>query len=54
MLDKYFEQRRFFRQKVKAIFRDWAKEKKDLKERTVKLIEEQVEETSQRLKSELE
>ena len=34
--------------------REWAKEKAALKQRTIKLIEDQVEETSTRLKKELE
>jgi dihydroneopterin aldolase len=36
------------------LIREWAVKRQELKERTVKLIEDQVEETSQRLKSEFE
>lgn len=39
MLDSYFEHKRWFKQKSKALFRDWERDKKELKEKTVKLIE---------------
>lgn len=39
LLDSYFEHKRWFRQKTKASIRDWEREKKELKDKTVKLIE---------------
>ena len=54
LMDAYLEHRRFFRSKTKALYRDWERDKKDLKDRTVKLIEEEVEETKNRLMKELE
>ena len=40
-----FRSKRWYRAKTKAIFRDWERDKRDLKEKTVKMIEEEVEET---------
>lgn len=53
-LDAYFQHKRWLKQKEKALVRDWQREKAELKEKTVALIEAQVEETSQRLKQEFE
>jgi hypothetical protein len=53
-MDAYLEHRRFFKYKTKAHFRDWERDKKDLKERTVRLIEEEVDETKNRLMKDLE
>lgn len=53
-LDKYVNARKFSKQKEKAVVREWRKEKLDLKQKTMNLIEQQVEETSQRLKQEFE
>lgn len=36
------------------MFRDWERDKKDLKDKTVKMIEDEVEETKNRLLKELE
>lgn len=54
LLDAYLEHRRFFKSKTKALYRDWERDKRELKERTVRLIEEEVEETRSRLMKELE
>ena len=54
LLDSYFEHKRWFKQKSKALFRDWEREKKELKEKTVKLIESEVEEQKEKLMKELE
>jgi hypothetical protein len=53
-MDAYLEHRRFFKSKTKALFRDWERDKKELKERTVRLIEEEVDETKNRLMKDLE
>lgn len=45
-LDKYVNARKFARQKEKAVVREWRKEKLDLKQKTIGLIEQQVEDTS--------
>eukprot|EP00347_Sterkiella_histriomuscorum_P002541 403367752 len=54
LLDSYFEHKRWFKQKSKALFRDWERDKKELKDKTVKLIEQEVEENKQKLMKELE
>lgn len=54
LLDSYFEHKRWFKQKSKALFRDWEREKKELKEKTVKMIETEVEENKLKLMKELE
>ena len=54
LLDAFLEHRRWFRAKTKALFRDWERDRRDLRERTVRLIEEEVEETKQRIQRELE
>jgi hypothetical protein len=54
LLDAYFEHKRWFKQKSKALFRDWERDKKELKDKTVKLIENEVEESKQNLLKELE
>ena len=54
LLDAFLEHRRWFRAKTKAIFRDWERDKSELKEKTVKMIEDEVEETKERLLRELE
>ena len=46
LLDSYFEHKRWFKKKSKAILRDWEKERKLLKEKTINLIEKEVEETA--------
>lgn len=38
-LDGYFEHKRWFKQKSKALFRDWERDKKDLRDKTITLIE---------------
>lgn len=54
LIDAFLEHRRWFRTKTKAIFRDWERDKRDLKDRTVKLIQDEVEETKERLIRELD
>jgi hypothetical protein len=54
LMDAYLEHRRFFKSKTKALFRDWERDKKDLKDRTVRLIEEEVEDTKTRLLKDLD
>ena len=44
LLDSYFEHRRWYKQKSKALIRDLEREKNELKERTVKMIDEEVSE----------
>ena len=45
-LDTFYQHKRWLKQKEKALLRDWQREKIELREKTVKLIEEQVEEQS--------
>ena len=54
ILDKFYQNKRWQRQKEKALLRDWKREKIELKEKTIKFIEEIVEETSAKLKQEYE
>ncbi|CDW87601.1 UNKNOWN [Stylonychia lemnae] len=54
LLDQYYEHKRWFKQKSKALFRDWERDKKDLKEKAVRLIEQEVEENKAKLMKELE
>jgi DNA repair ATPase RecN len=49
LLDNYFEHKRWFRAKTKALFRDWEREKLELKQKTVKMIEQEVQETRVKL-----
>ena len=53
-LDTFYQHRRWLKQKEKALLRDWQREKLELKEKTIRLIEEQLEEQSQKLKNEFE
>lgn len=53
-LDYFFQHKRWLKQKEKALLRDWHREKKELKEKTVAIIETQIEEQSQKLKAEYE
>ena len=43
-LDRFYDHKRWLKQKEKALLRDWQREKQELKERTVQMIEQQVEE----------
>ena len=43
LIDSYLEHRRWFRQKSKALFRDTERDKLALKDKTVALIEHEVE-----------
>jgi len=54
LLDSFFEHKRWLSQKTKALFRDWQRDKCDLKEKTVRMIEQEVEETKLKLLKELE
>ena len=53
-LDRYFQHKRWQKQKEKALLRDWNREKQELKDKTVQMIEAQVEEQSQKLKADFE
>lgn len=53
-LDRFFDHKRWLKQKEKALIRDWHREKKELRDRTVQMIESQVEEQSQKLKADFE
>ena len=45
-LEKHHEWKRWQRKKEKALLREWASKNQELKERTQKMIEDMVEETS--------
>lgn len=49
-LERFCEWKRWMRQKEKALLREWAQKRQELKDRTVKLIEDQIEETTVKLK----
>jgi hypothetical protein len=53
MLDAYIEHKRWLKVQSKALFRDWEREKLDLKQRTVKSIEEEIKDTEERIAKEL-
>lgn len=38
-LDKFYDHKRWLKQKEKALLRDWHREKQELKEKTVQMIE---------------
>ena len=38
-LDKFYDHKRWLKQKEKALLRDWQREKQELKEKTVQMIE---------------
>lgn len=38
-LDRFYDQKRWLKQKEKALVRDWHREKKALRDRTVQMIE---------------
>jgi hypothetical protein len=44
ILDSYFEHKRWFKQKSKALFRDTERDKSALKDKTLLMIETEVEE----------
>lgn len=54
LIDSYFEHRRWVKQKQKALVRDLQRDRKALREKTVSMIEQQVEEQRQKLKTELD
>ena len=54
LIDAYLEHKRWYKQKSKALYRDWERDKKELKDKTIKMIEEEVEETKEKLLKELE
>lgn len=54
LLDAYIEHKRWFKSRSKALYRDWERDKKELKDKTVKMIEEEVEETKEKLLKGLE
>jgi hypothetical protein len=49
LLDAHYQHRRWSKAKERALLREMQREKTELKEKTVKLIEEQVEQTQKRL-----
>jgi hypothetical protein len=54
LLDSYLEHKRWFRTRTKALFRDWERDKRELRDKTVKMIEDEVEETKARIMKDLE
>ena len=54
MLDAFIEHKRWLKVQRKALFRDWEREKLELKQRTIKSIEEEIKETEERISKELE
>ena len=38
-MDRFFQHKRWLKQKEKALLRDWNREKQELKEKTVQMIE---------------
>ena len=54
LLDRFYQHKRWLKQKEKALLRDWNREKQELKDKTVLMIEEQIEEQSQKLKADFE
>ena len=54
LIDSYLEHKRWYRARTKALYRDFERDKQELKDKTVKLIEQEVEETKSKLLKELE
>ena len=54
MLDAFIEHKRWLKVQRKALFRDWEREKLELKQRTIKSIEDEIKETEERIAKELE
>lgn len=54
MLDAYIEHKRWVRLQNKALYRDWEREKLELKQRTIKAIEQEIQETEVKIARELE
>ena len=54
LIDSFIEHRRWYKQRSKALYRDWERDKLELKTKTVKMIEDEVEETKSKLMKELE
>lgn len=54
LLDAYLEHKRWYKQRSRALYRDWERDKKELRDKTVKMIEEEVEETKERLMKDIE
>ncbi|CAI2363332.1 unnamed protein product [Moneuplotes crassus] len=54
MLDAYIEHKRWLKVQNKALYRDWEREKMELKQRTIKSIEEEIAETEEKIARELQ
>ena len=54
VIDGWIEHKRWFKQRSRALYRDWERDKRELKEKTVRMIEDEVEETKGRLLKDLE
>ena len=53
MLDAFIEHKRWLKVQNKALFRDWEREKMELKQKTVKSIEDEISETEEAISKEL-
>jgi len=53
MLDSYIEHKRWLKVQGKALFRDWQREKLELKQRTIKAIEEEIAEAEEKIARDL-
>lgn len=53
LIDSYYEHKRWVRQKEKALLRDLQRDKHGLREKTVQMIESQVEEARIKLQNDL-
>ena len=54
LYETHLEQKRWFRQQNKALYRDQEREKKELKEKVVKSIEDEISNTEQNLMKKLQ
>lgn len=54
LIDSYFEHKRWVKQKQKAMLREFQRERHSLKEKSVAMIEAQVEEQRAKLQKEME
>ena len=54
LLDAYLEHKRWYKQRSRALYRDWERDKREHRDKTVRMIEEEVEETKERLMKDIE
>ena len=54
LLDRFVQSRKYTKQKEKTVLREWRQKQAELKQRTVQMIEQQVEDTSAKLKHDFE